>query len=145
MTSSHGTQACGWQALLAYSLHPRALILENTAWSCWHVKTLEHLCVLSVSDSEKYILTNSMWQYLLKYILGHTREMQGPFDTKITFFCDVMSCSLVDRYQHFRQILCCWTLSITPSCLFFKIQGFRDWILSLFSRKTYTVGPNWQS
>jgi hypothetical protein len=36
--------------------------------------------------------------------------MQGPLDTKITFFWDVTSYSLVDRYQHFRQI-CCWPLS----------------------------------
>jgi hypothetical protein len=30
----------------------------------------------------------------------------------------------------------------TPSCLFFRIQCFRDWILSLSSGKTYSVGPN---
>jgi hypothetical protein len=30
----------------------------------------------------------------------------------------------------------------TPSCLFFKTQHFRDWILFLSSGKTYSVGPN---
>jgi hypothetical protein len=46
------------------------------------------------------------------------------------------------------QILCFWTLSIvfsltkTSSCLFFKIQRFGDWILSSYSGKTYSFGPN---
>jgi hypothetical protein len=30
----------------------------------------------------------------------------------------------------------------TQSCLFFKKQGFGDWILSPFSGKTYSVGPS---
>lgn len=34
-------------------------------------KNIGTLGVLSVSDSDKYILTNSAWQYLLKYILEH--------------------------------------------------------------------------
>jgi hypothetical protein len=48
----------------------------------------------------------------------------------------------------FPQILCFWTLSIvlflskTLSCLYFKTQHFRDWILPLPSGKTYSLGPN---
>jgi hypothetical protein len=44
------------------------------------------------------------------------------------------------------QILCFWILSIvlslskTPSCLFFKTQRFRVWVLSPSSGKTYSVG-----
>jgi hypothetical protein len=30
----------------------------------------------------------------------------------------------------------------TLSCLYFKIQRIGDWILSLSSGKTYSVGPN---
>jgi hypothetical protein len=29
-----------------------------------------------------------------------------------------------------------------PSCLYFKTQRFGDWILSPYSGKTYSVGPN---
>jgi hypothetical protein len=49
---------------------------------------------------------------------------------------------------YLSHILRFWTLSIvlslskTPSCLFFKTQCFGDWILSPFSGKTYSVGPN---
>jgi hypothetical protein len=46
------------------------------------------------------------------------------------------------------HILCFWTLSVVlslskiSSCLFFKTQRFGDWILSPFSGKTYSGGPN---
>jgi hypothetical protein len=46
------------------------------------------------------------------------------------------------------QILCFCTLSIvlflpkTPSCLYFKIQSFGDWIMYPSSGKTYSFGPN---
>jgi hypothetical protein len=36
-------------------------------------------------------------------------------------------------------------LSKMSSCLYFKIQHFRDWILSQSSGKTYSVGSNRQS
>jgi hypothetical protein len=36
-------------------------------------------------------------------------------------------------------------LSKTQFYLYFKTQRFGDWILSLFSGKTYSVGPNRQS
>jgi hypothetical protein len=45
-------------------------------------------------------------------------------------------------------IFCFWTISIvfslskTPSCLFFKTRRFGDWIVSPFSDNTYSVGSN---
>jgi hypothetical protein len=47
-----------------------------------------------------------------------------------------------------EQILRFWTLSIvlfsskTPSSLYLKTRRFGDWIRSLFSVKTYSLGPN---
>jgi hypothetical protein len=48
------------------------------------------------------------------------------------------------------QILCFWTSSIillslskTPSCLYYKTQRFRDWILSPSSGKALSIGPDW--
>jgi hypothetical protein len=48
-----------------------------------------------------------------------------------------------NRWLKLVQLLCFWTLSIV--LFLFKTQTFGDWILSLSSGGTYSLGSNWYS
>jgi hypothetical protein len=47
--------------------------------------------------------------------------------------------ALLSTTKLYIQLSCFWKLSIV--LLLFKIQCFRDWVLSPSSRGTYSVGP----